>query len=64
MIKWVSGEGEGALIFNVGFTSDTSESTLAKNTIMQHDKLKKRDLLNGSFHKSFPPKKTNPYAVG
>lgn len=43
MIKWVSGEGEGALIFNVGFTSDTSESTLAKNTIMQHDKLKKKE---------------------
>lgn len=41
MIKWVS--GEGALIFNVGFTSDTSESTLAKNTIMQHDKLKKKE---------------------
>lgn len=49
MIKWVSGEGEGALIFNVGFTSDTSESTLAKNTIMQHDKLKKKSLIKRFF---------------
>lgn len=40
--EWVSGEGMGVLIFNVGFTSglaNTVKLVLAKNTTpVQHDK--------------------------